>query len=451
MYFNHAFNKLFLGTQVSGAAPLNPNPNLTNGFLTLAGVPSLQLGNIDAVVPANNYGPGSYGFFTPDNFQSVDLSFVQNNNCCPLVLASASLMQNDKIGPFHGGYKESNKSKMINPKFIQHVYRVDACTPQQAVVHVGATNFTCPNATCVDPACCKQFYCGENYYIRIDVKGSPALRFANHNLYRTLLAEGGCCPGPTPTLVDPTKIFLQWAIAIVNDPYLSQMISPIVFDYTGVPWFATAANAVAAGWPSTQVFDNYAASAQALAWVDTAPGCAGMRLIGAYVETKFGNCTFQITDFFEKQPVTILVSEVDLNGDPCTFEGLCVVTECPGLQGMGFGEQVVRDLILSESYLQNFFANNDLRIREITQGYDILNSVNRNALYTRYFIAHSVPRYNNPTGVFDNDRYLLEIISTGVNAALETFLSTWLATCADCVSLEVKGCTPCVIAPIPTP
>jgi hypothetical protein len=448
-YFNHAFCKLFLGTQVSGPAPLNPNPNLTNGFLTLAGVPSLNLGNLDSVVPANNYGPGSYGFFDPNTFQSVDLSFVQNNTCCPLILASASLMTNDKIGPFHGGYKESNKSKMINPKYIQKVYRVDSCVPQQAVVHVGATNFTCPNAICVDPLCCKQFYCGETYYIRIDVKGSPALRFANHQLYRTLQADGGCCPGPTPTLVDPTLIFLQWATAIINDPYLSQMVLPIVYDYTGVPWFSSAAQAVANGWPATQIFANYPASAQALAWTDVAPGCAGMSLTGAYVETKFGNCSFEVTDFFEKEPVTILASEVDLNGDPCTFEGLCVVTECPGLQGMGFGEQVVRDLILSESYLQNFFRDSDMRIREITQGFDILNAVNRNALYTRYFILHSVPRFNNPTGVFDNDRYMLEIISSGPNAALETFLTTWLTNCANCVSLEVQGCTPCQIAPIP--
>ena len=441
-YFNHAFRKMFLGTGVTRAgAPSPADPATTDGLVITSGSPTSALATI---------GTGYFGFYDAKTYTLVNTADLSTRPCCSLILASASIKKNDKQGPYHGGYLESNKSKMMNPKYVSQVYRVDQCTPQQAVVHVGATNHTCPGAVCVDPACCKQFYCGETYYIRIDVKGSPALRFANHQLYQTLQADGGCCAGPTPTLVDPTLIFLQWANALVTNPYMSQMISPIVYDYTGEAWFATAALAVAAGKAGTQIFANYAASAQALAWVDTAPGCAGMVLTGAYVETKFGDCSFQITDFFEKEPVKILASEVDLNGDPCTFEGLCVVTECPGLQGMGFGEQVLRDLILSESYLQNFFAT-DIRIREITQGDDILAAVNRNALYTRYFILHNVPRFNNPTGVFDNDQYLLEIITTGQNAALDTFLTTWLDECSDCNPFDDAGfvCDPCVITPIP--
>jgi hypothetical protein len=119
---------------------------------------------------------------------------------------------------------------------------------------------------------------------------------------------------------------------------------------------------------------------------------------------------------------------------------------------MGFGEQVLRDLILSESYLQNYF-HTDIRIREITQGNDILNAVNRNALYTRYFILHSVPRFNNPTGVFDNDRYLLEIITSRQNASLDGFLTAWLSKCTDCAdNLNTwDECVPCDIEPVPTP
>ena len=269
-------------------------------------------------------------------------------------------------------------------------------------------------------------------------------------MYQTLQADGGCCSGPTPTVVDPTLIFLQWAKALIINPYLSQMVKPIVFDYTGMPWFATSADAVAAGYLPTRTFDEYVNSPAAAAWDATAPGCAGMRLQGAYVETKFGNCSFQITDFFEKEPVKILISEVDYNGDPCVFEGLCVKTECPGLQGMGFGEQVVRDLILSESYLQNFF-HTDIRVREITQGNQILNAVNRNALYYRYFILHSVPRFNNPTGVFDNDRYLLEIISSTDNADLNDFLQAWLDGCAPCAdNIETWAeCNPCRVTALP--
>jgi hypothetical protein len=113
---------------------------------------------------------------------------------------------------------------------------------------------------------------------------------------------------------------------------------------------------------------------------------------------------------------------------------------------MGFGEQVLRDLILSESYLQNYVGSGtDMRVREITQGYDIIDAVDRNALYGRYFILHSVPRWNNPTGVFDNDQYMLEIITLDQLAEFETAMANVLNACPDCVSLTVKDCTPCTV------
>jgi len=63
-------------------------------------------------------------------------------------------------------------------------------------------------------------------------------------------------------------------------------------------------------------------------------------------------------------------------------------------------------MILSESYRQSFFAT-DFRIREITQGNQILDVIDRSALYDGVYLQHNVPRFNNPTGVFDNDQYLL--------------------------------------------
>ena len=109
----------------------------------------------------------------------------------------------------------------------------------------------------------------------------------------------------------------------------------------------------------------------------------------------------------------------------------------------------MRDLILDESYLQNHF-HSDVRIREITQGTDILASVNRNALYTRYIIQHSVPRYNNPSGVYDNDQYALNIYvpTTASVAAFETFMSTWLTAAnvpVDLTSFSHTAYTPIAI------
>ena len=100
---------------------------------------------------------------------------------------------------------------------------------------------------------------------------------------------------------------------------------------------------------------------------------------------------------------------------------------------MGLGESVLRDVILSESYRQNFFSS-DFRIREITQGNQIVNAVNRQALYYRTYLQHSVPRFNNPSGTFDNDQYLLEVIFTDAAsaAAFEGAANIWLGSCGVC-------------------
>jgi len=81
----------------------------------------------------------------------------------------------------------------------------------------------------------------------------------------------------------------------------------------------------------------------------------------------------------------------------------------------------------------------------------LVSAINRNALYTKYYLLHSVPRFNNPTGVFDNDRYLLEIISLEQLGQFEADIQTWLAGCNnDCANDEftcVTDCTPAIAFP----
>jgi hypothetical protein len=424
-YFNHAFQKVFLGTE---------------GF---TGLGEGQLGTT-----GNIFAAGEFGFVDPKTW-TIQNPASAPTNCCPLVLVSGSVLQNDKIGPFHGGYLESNKSKMINPRYVNKFYRVDPCEPTQAVLNIGVTPFTQAQDPEI-PNCCPDFLCGETYSLRIDVKGSPALRFLNHNAYLTVSAYTGCCPegAIAPTPVDSTLVMIEWAKQIIDSPLISPFILPVVSAADGTIYYAPG-TVDTLGNPVANTWDTY-----------VSPGfvegdCAGLILYGAYVDTKFGNCTFQISDFYEKEPVRLYASEVDYNGDPCAFSGICIVNECLGTQAMGLGESAVRDLILSESYRQNFF-HSDFRIREITQGYDILNQINRNAnvLYTRYYLLHSVPRHNNPTGTFDNDQYLLEIITDGDIPQFETFVNDWTVNCSNCEDFEVFDCvTECTpeVPPVPNP
>jgi hypothetical protein len=219
-------------------------------------------------------------------------------------------------------------------------------------------------------------------------------------------------------------IYLQWCQAVANDPYLNQFVRPVLV-VDNMSYFQSAEVAVQEGFPPLATFDN----------APTTSTSAGMILLGAYFDTVFQNCTFQVTDYYQIEPIQLYASETDLNGDPCAFETLCVSRRCEGMQANGLGEQKVRDLILSESYLQNFVAT-DLRIREITQGTAAYTVLDRALIYSSFFILHSVPRYNNPTGTFDNDQYLLEIVGTdGTTAYLEQEFS-YLYPCIPCGNVE---------------
>jgi hypothetical protein len=153
------------------------------------------------------------------------------------------------------------------------------------------------------------------------------------------------------------------------------------------------------------------------------------------------------------EPLRIYASEVDYTGAPCEFQTLCVGVECYGRQANGVGETIVRDVILSESYRQNHFST-DFRIREITQGYDILDAagVSRTGLYDRIYLQHNVPRLYNPTGTFDNDQYLVEIIvpENDPDNVYQTLVD-WLEDCSECNIQNIGEGEPCELNLIPIP
>lgn len=530
-YFNHAFEKAFLAT----GASLSGNVSVTlldgssvavttqNGYVRTDGVPTYGLNQLKAAA-ASETANGYFGIFSP----STNLT-ITPSDCCNVYLAGSAIYDNDKIGPLAGGYQETNKSKLINPKYVSRFYSVAPCAPQNNVIHVGSTYWTngggaltvdtlvagtgyangtytvevtggtgtgavleivvtggtVDSATVINPGkgytvndtltlvggnndatvdvatitdahaqtgcgtvaeCCKEFVCGETYYLRLDVKGSPALRFLNHNAYATVDAYTGCCPDGAiaPVAVDSTTVMIAWANAIVNNPIVAPFIQPVVQAEDGSIWYAPGTSATFLAANGADTWDNYVSAGH------TDGACAGLILNGAYVDTRFGDCTFQISDFYEKEPVKLYASEVDLNGDPCAFTTLCVVTECAGLQVQGLGETVLRELTLSESYRQNFLAT-DFRIREITQGNQIVSSIDRSALYYRYVLIHNVPRFNNPTGVFDNDQYALTIFSTSAMSIFVSDVTEWLNGCGAGCNIEAFSCDTVCDVPVNFP
>jgi hypothetical protein len=537
-YFNHAFKKTFLGTGNPIDAQTFTDPvtgdtytvTTDEGYLRTSGVPTYLLNVMSRYQQTYPYsGPDSLSSWNSGYFGLFDaktnLSLSGPEDCCNIYVASSAIYANDKIGPFAGGYTETNKSKMINPRYVQQFYKVDSCLPQNEVVHVGSTFWTAgggvltasittpgvgyansataklvtttttlgtgtgltlfitvaagvPTVTgiaslgkgyevgdtvtiadwdgtapgtlaiytigsvnaagtnyVVAPGeCCKEFLCGETYYLRVDIKGSPALRFLNHNAYYTAEAYTGCCTDPiAPSVVDSTEVMILWANALLRYELTRPFIQIVIQDEAGVLWYQPGTSAADLAALGGNTWDNYVSTGH----VDGK--CAGMIFNGAYVDTKFGDCSFQISDFYEKQPVKIYPSEVDYTGDPCEFTGICAVIECEGTQAQGLGETVLRDLVLSESYRQNFL-HNDIRIREITQGNQLISAVNRNALYLKYYLLHSVPRFNNPSGTFDNDRYLLEIVANTSMVNFENDVNGWLQGCGTQCAYEEFNC-----------
>lgn len=431
-YFNHSFLKYFVATGTYVDDGTSSTTDLA--FSTVAGA--------------------DFGFFDPNTYIAADGTVATGTfaSGCPLLLASAGFYANDKIGPFHGGYQESNKSKIINPKYVTRFYRVDSCDAQQAQILVGQTN-----ETFGETDCCKEFLCDETYNLRVDIKGSPALQTLTRNAYLTVSGYTGCCADPdsAPTEANALHVYTQWAYQLLSNITINEFIQ-VHITYTtdgGTTWseLGDGTNSAANLALLRSYIEGATAYPASIECVSDSDDGAGLIIDGAYIDTRFSNCTFYPTDGMKAflEPVQIFASEVDLNGDPCEFSGLCTTTQCRGIQQTGSGEVVARDVIMTEAYRQQpMHTGSDLRIREITQGNQILDAVDRTASYTRYYIEHVVPRFNNPSGVFDNDRYLLCLIMAAPDATFEANVTEWLeaAQGTTCVALEeiecYEECTP---------
>ena len=417
---------------------------------------------------------GQIGFFDAKTFQVVSAQ------AAPFIIAQGSYFTSDKIGPVHGGYKESVKSKVINPKYISRLIKVTSDVAQNQIIKVEA------NA-------CAGLACDSTIRLRLDVKGSPALRFLNHQLYKTLDAYTGCCD-VNNAAIDHTVALLKWADQINEAPLLKDFVqakvwlettASVAIDPTSGSATIAVANADAALFqvgekvvhaslaPNSLVVSVGAAdsassgnanvvlsvaavsSTNGNAAVFTAQTTAGytpatsslgsvnshLDIVAAYVDTTFGNCTFTPTDKYDLEPLFIYASVVDESGEPCKVECITVSETKAPKQASGVGETVLRELILDGRYLQHAYPDSSrvdsLRMREI-EADPALAAVNRSGLYDQVLILHNVPRFNNPTSTFDNDQYLIVVhVPAGTNTdSITNFIAASASAASNAVTLE---------------
>lgn len=466
-YFPHAYQKMLVATNAT------PFPSAVGATTALA---AGQVGVVNALTNQTInigatpvYGAGA-GQFTQ------------------VYLAQGSFHLNDKIGPFHGGYKETVKSKGINPKFVSEFYVTTPASPVNHVIEVAQVNCN--------------IKCDTMYDLRVDVKGSPALRFLSHNMYQTLSYNTGCCTftGGVADSIDPNLVLLGWADQINGVgltaggnnslPFLSQFIQAKVWNKvaattaTGSLGASTVTVAAAAGLvvgqkvkfivgpnayvayisviagttitlvnpdlsayvlpvavPAGSIFKAYGLITTATYVPQTGAAAltvdSSIDILGAYVGTEFGDCSFDPKDHFEKEPILIYASPAayannsnDLGGSTCDVSCFKSAIVQQGKQGKGFGETLVRELILSKRYQQEPWYQ-DPRMREVMNDTVIGSAtaggpeIARGTQYAVYYLLHSVPRKANPSGTFDNDQYLVKIVTPSRTAATAVTFEAW--------------------------
>lgn len=398
-YFNHSFSKAFVVNSFAAAG------TKTSAFTP--GQFELVNGNTWASIAASGAGTIPTGIL--------------------FYLVQGSFHTQDNIGnnPGHGGYTESVKSKGINPRYVSRLYSSDCVTATAATTKIE-----------VGPTCAP---CGSNLFLRLDVKGAPALRFLNHNAYAigdssgssaVNVVPGNCCAIDQEYL-DPAVALAKAAAMLLEDP----IIKPFVIEKPGGGMTVKVGAAAAVTYTIQQVLGlassgNYTPSADPV----TANIVASVTFQGAYVDTKFGNCSFDTRDYYGKEPVQLIGSILNETGDPCNTCG--VVTTTAGIMQQTSGETVLRDVLLTESYMQSPYnqGNPDsARIRQIEGSDDILAAIDRDVLYKVYYIQHSIPRLNNPTSTFDNDQYVYKIYvkcsATATITAMDTLMGKIATVC----------------------
>lgn len=414
--------------------------------------------NTHAVVTTGNAASHPYVYFAQGSYYSVD-----NLGNTPL-----------------GRLQESVKTTGINAKYVTKFYKTVSQAAANHILRIGG-------------ASALNFEAGKTYNLRLEFKGSPALRTLNRHMYKhvpffTGCETNDCLAGCGKEFVDPGTVMKGWADYINRDPLTSLFVQAtpyvqtaattvssdtdadvtvVVADGTGIAigqlvqgagiapeTFVTnvvgttvtlsKASGVLVGSQaitfSTQVTGSYSAAANS----ETPFTKIGFLVIkAAYVDTSFSTCVFNPVDFYQKEPIIIYASLVDSEGKPCV-EGPkinsnvgenTVEIQAP-VSPEGVGETVIRDYILSRQY-EGIRFSSDARFREVEKD-PIFSVVDKTKLFTRYYLQYSVPVFINHSQTFSANQYLVSFAfeSTVDTSAFEALMAAWLTANNPSVSLQ---------------
>src|SRR5689334_15023949 len=137
-YFSKAFPKIFIG---SGSVLQSGHPK------------DLKAGQLALV----NY-----------NTNAILASGAIKSDAPMAYLACGSYHSKDKVSPMHGGYKESDKTKGINPNYVTKWWKSSPTSAQNHILQLGWDGVT----DCTVPSFVKD----KQYCFRVEVKGSPVFR-----------------------------------------------------------------------------------------------------------------------------------------------------------------------------------------------------------------------------------------------------------------------------------
>ena len=242
----------------------------------------------------------------------------------------------------------------------------------------------------------------EVYRLRVDAKGSPALRLLNHNMFYFFDATTKCMADGS---IDRNNLLVQWATAINEHPIMSLLVK---------------ASVPAAG---------VAGTADDLSLV----------IEDIVRQTVFSDPTYERNDFHEREGLQLFASVLDERNVQCNGELFKTEDLTLSKQGTGYGETILKEMILEDEYQLKPY-HSDTRLREVLEETS-LKAIDRTAKYGAYFLLYSVPRKQNSTSQLDNDQILIKIVTAKANAgtrnaALEAFIPAYAASAGNQIRFE---------------